>query len=237
MHRMRIVTICLLSLAWWISGGCAASAQRPATQATTRAAKPHNFARWEKQIADFEQQDKTNPPPKHAVLFVGASSIRRWTTVQQDFPNYQVINRGFGGSEIEDSTHFADRIIFPYKPKMIFLRAGGNDLHGGKTVERTYQDFKDFVTKVRSRLPDATIVFISQCPTPARWNERDENKALDVLIKQYAQRTPGVKYVETYDLVLTPEGKVREELFVNDRQHFNADGNKLMAERVRALLP
>jgi hypothetical protein len=38
------------------------------------------------------------------VLFVGSSSIRFWKSLPKDFPKYHVINRGFGGSQIEDST-------------------------------------------------------------------------------------------------------------------------------------
>ncbi len=83
-----------------------------------RAADPeHNFAKWEKEIADYEEADRKDPPPKGAVLFTGASTIRKWTTLREDFPDNKVINRGFGGSEIVDCTHFADRIIFPIEPK------------------------------------------------------------------------------------------------------------------------
>ena len=77
----------------------------------------HNFARWEKEIAAYERMDRTNPPPKGGVLFIGSSTIRLWKTLAQDFPDQRVINRGFGGSQIVDATHFAERIIFPYEPK------------------------------------------------------------------------------------------------------------------------
>jgi hypothetical protein len=39
-----------------------------------------------------------------------------------------IIKRGFGGSLLSDSEHFADRIIIPYKPKRVFVYAGDNDL-------------------------------------------------------------------------------------------------------------
>jgi len=91
--------------------------------------KPHNFAKWEKDVAAFEKMDAQSPPPKNAVLFVGASSIVRWKTLAADFTGTTVLNRAFGGNEIIDSTHFADRMIFPYQPRMILLRAGGNDIH------------------------------------------------------------------------------------------------------------
>jgi hypothetical protein len=108
----------------------------------------HNFAKWEKAISAFEQSDATNPPPKGAIEFIGSSAVARWKSLAQDFPGQPVLNRGFGGSEIVDSPHFAPRVIFPYAPKMIFLRAGGNDLWAGKTSEQAFADFKDFAETV-----------------------------------------------------------------------------------------
>src|SRR5438128_1146008 len=104
----------------------------------------HDFAKWEKEIAAYEQMDRTNPPPRGALLFVGSSTIRRWETLAKDFPQHQVINRGFGGSQIADASHFAERIIFPYEPRMIFLRAGGNDIYAGKSPEQVFADYKEF---------------------------------------------------------------------------------------------
>src|SRR5262245_37142859 len=105
----------------------------------------HNYAQWEKDVAAFEAADKVNPPPKNALLFVGSSTIVRWKTLLQDYPSFQIINRGFGGNEIADSTYYADRVIIPYEPRKIFLRAGGNDLHAGKTPAQVLADFKAFV--------------------------------------------------------------------------------------------
>ena len=212
---------------------------QPATQASHAATtQPTGFARWEKEIAAFEAKDRENPPPKGGLVFTGSSTIRMWTSLPRDYPNQNVINRGFGGSEIADATHFADRIIFPYEPKMVLLRAGGNDIHAGKSVEQVYNDFVAFAEKVHARLPDARIVYISMSPAPSRWGERDANRQANERIKAYIDQKPGyLKYVETYDMTLTPDGKAREELFIKDRLHFNAEGYKLLAERVRPVLP
>jgi lysophospholipase L1-like esterase len=100
-----------------------------------------------------------------------------------------------------------------------------------------FNDYKDFVKTVRAKLPDAEIVYISISPAPARWDERDANKELNERIKQFSETMPGLKYVETYDMTLTPDGKAREELFIADKLHFNEAGYKLLAERVRPMLP
>lgn len=192
---------------------------------------------WEHDIAAFEAADKTNPPPRGGIEFIGSSTIARWKTLQQDFPGQPVFNRGFGGSQAADSVYFADRIVIPYAPKMIFFRAGGNDLWAGKTPEAVFADYKEFVTKVHAQLPETEIIFISWNPTPARWKQHEKEQELNRLVKDFKDQTPHLKYIETYDLPLGADGLPRKELFVADGLHFNAAGYKLLAERVRPFLP
>jgi hypothetical protein len=203
----------------------------------TAAETNHNFARWEGEIKAFEARDRTNPPPKHCVLFTGSSTIRLWTNLVQEFPEQPVVGRGVGGCEIVDITHFADRIVFPYEPKMIFLRCGGNDINAGKSPEEVFGNFKDFVAAVRAKLPETEIVFISQNPTLARLKQSDKEQALNKLVKEFCEQGTHLQYCELSDMVLDKDGKVRSELFRADKLHFNEAGNKLMAERVRPFLP
>ena len=96
-------------------------------QAATGKKQPPEI-RWAKDISAFEAADRTNPPPRDAVLFIGSSSILRWTNLAQAFPGHKVINRGFGGSQLADSVAFVDRIVTPYRPKLVLLYAGDNDI-------------------------------------------------------------------------------------------------------------
>ena len=214
--------------------GCLIFASRGAA---VSAEAEHDFGKWEKAIAAYEQTDRTNRPPKGALLFIGSSTIRLWKTLAQDFPGQRVINRGFGGSEIVDSSHFAERIIFPYTPRMVFLRAGGNDLWGGKPPEQVFAEFKEFVQKVHAKLPDTEIVFVSLSPSIARWKQADKEKTLNALVKDYISGKPRLKYLETYDMVLGADGQPRAGLFIEDKLHFNAAGYELLAGRVRPFLP
>ena len=190
----------------------------------------------EKEVAAYEAADRQNPPPKGGILFIGSSTIRVWKTLAADFPDHKVINRGFGGTEIVDSTHFADRLIFPHEPKQIFLRAGGNDIHAGRLPIQVASDFAEFVRVVHTRLPRTEILFIGLSPAPARWGEADKNRELNRLIRQMALGLPRVGFVDADDISLTPDGRARPELFIKDRLHFSAEGYKLLAERVRPFL-
>ena len=205
----------------------------------TRAADfDHHSKKWEKEIAAFEQQDQTNPPPKNGIEFIGSSTIARWKTLTQDYAGFPVYNRGFGGSQLADSTYYAARIIFPYAPRLIFLRAGGNDLAAGESVEGVFSDYTNFVATVHAGLPDTTIYFISWGPTPSRWKQHEQELKLNALIKDYTVQHPEMhlQYIETYDLPLSSDGKPRPELFGPDQLHYNAEGYKLLADRVRPYL-
>ena len=103
--------------------------------------KPKPINRWEKEIQVFEDWDRKNTYPHNAVLFVGSSSIRLWNT-RECFPQLPVLNRGFGGAQIVDINHFAERIVLPYKPDIIVFFAGGNDISEGKTSLEVLTDFK-----------------------------------------------------------------------------------------------
>lgn len=210
----------------------------PGLAARAEEKKPaHDFKRWEGEIAAMEKQDRAKPPAKGGLLFVGSSTVRLWTSLADDFPDHHVINRGFGGCQIVDCTYYAERIIFPHEPRMVLLRAGGNDIHAGKTPEQVFGEYQEFVKKVQAKLPDAEIAYIALCPSIDRWKEAAANKSLNEKVAAFVRDKPKLKYVETYDMTLDRAGHPRPELFAPDKLHLNAAGYKLLAERVRPQLP
>lgn len=203
--------------------------------ATPAAAVPTSSWLWEDQIRAYEEADKINPPPQNAIVFVGASGIRKWHSLQQDFPDYTVLNRGFGGSQMVDSVHYADRIVIPYHPKLIVVQAGGNDLASGKSPQQVLADFKAFVQKVRAALPKTRIAFLSVNPSPERWALAARQQETNRLVKEYINIGSGLDYINFWDAMVGPDGKPRADLFC-DRLHNNAVGYKIRAAVVRSHL-
>jgi lysophospholipase L1-like esterase len=191
-------------------------------------------SKWEPEIKAFEKSDLTNPPPKGAILFVGSSSIRKWTTLAKDFPGKQIINRGFGGSEVADSTAFAERIIFPYQPKMIVLYAGDNDLAAGKSAGQVVADYRAFVQKIHDRLPDTRIAFISIKPCPARW--RLKEKVLAVNQQIAAMKGDKLVFIDVYPSMLDADGKPKAGLFLADGLHPSTKCYQLWASLIKPWL-
>ena len=188
--------------------------------------------RWENDIRAFETADRETPPPEGAVLFVGSSSIRMWETLEADFPGVPVIRRGFGGSEIADATHFADRIILPYRPRTVVVYAGDNDLAAGKTPERVFADYRALVDTIHAHLPETKVVYIAVKPSVARWNLAPQIREANTLIREHASHDPRLAFVDVFTPMLGADGTPRPDLLAEDGLHLSPPGYALWRELV-----
>lgn len=231
--KIRLAAALLLSLAL---PACSRS-PRPAPAATPAAATANRFAQWEADIRAFEDEDRRNPPPAGAVLFYGSSSIRFWESVAQDFPDQRVINRGFGGSQMDDALHFMDRVVLPYRPRIIVLYEGDNDLAAGRTPAAIAADYRAFVDTVRHRLPETRVVFVAIKPSLARWNLVDQIRETNALVQRYVERDPAhLAYADVFTPMLGADGRPRPELFREDGLHMTPAGYALWTGIVRPLV-
>jgi lysophospholipase L1-like esterase len=191
---------------------------------------------FESDIERFEAQDAVRPPVPGGIVFVGSSSIVRWVTLKQDFPNYNVINRGFGGSQVSDSVRFADRIVTPYKPKVVVFFAGTNDIAAGKSADTVFGDYKQFVGEVKAKLPDVKIIYISISPAPSRQQRWDEMKKANKLIKDYSHHERNLVFMDVFNQMLTQTGGPRPELFVEDQLHMKPEGYAIWVKNLTPIL-
>ncbi|HEU4670260.1 MAG TPA: SGNH/GDSL hydrolase family protein [Dyella sp.] len=182
---------------------------------------------WNKDIAAFEAADRAQPQAPGAVLFIGSSSIRFWTTLASDFPEVRTINRGFGGSEINDSTWFADRIVAPYQPSAIVMYAGDNDIAAGDSPAFVLKAFQDFVRKARSVDPGVPIAFIAIKPSMARKALLPQIREANEKIRDWAVAQPGVTYLDIFTPMLGADGQPQPKWFREDGLHMNRSGYEL----------
>jgi len=179
---------------------------------------------WRAEIDRLTSADATHPPPSGAVLFVGSSSIKFWTTLAADFPGVPTINRGFGGSELADSVYYANRIVLPYRPRLVVLYAGDNDLWAGKTPETVLADFQAFRTKVHAALPPTRVIFLAIKECPSRATVRDAVRRANRLIAADCAAHPGCEFVDVDTPLLGPGGAFRPELYRADQLHLSPAG-------------
>lgn len=190
--------------------------------------------RFEKAIAAFEAADKATPAPKNATLFVGASNIRLWASLPQRFKKDKIINRGFGGAMMSEVLHFADRIILPYAPAKIYLNAGGNDLHLGRTPEEVLTAFQGIAALVREKLPKTKLAFLCIPTSPSRWDEVETVKKTNKLIADHiAADGARIDYIDYFPMLLGADGQPRPELYVEDRLHFSEAGYDIVTSAIK----
>lgn len=190
------------------------------------------FIEWQSEVAAFAAVDRLAPPPAHAVLFVGSSSIRLWHTLAADFLELPTLNRGFGGSQIADSVYFAGQLMAPYDPAAIVLYAGGNDLAAGKSPARVRDDFAAFVSCAGRWAPEAPLAYLSIKPNLSRRAQLPQIRQANALIRDCAAQR-GVDFLDVHARMLGPDGEADPRWFDVDGLHLNARGYALWTGVVR----
>lgn len=219
----RTLTTGLVLLLFAAAGGFAADPLDPAVN------------KWEPSIRAFEEADREHPPAPGQILFIGSSSIRRWD-LAKSFPDLDVLNRGFGGSQTADAVHFFDRIVPPYRPRIVVLYAGDNDLAQKKTPRQVADDVLAFRCRLCQTLPEARLIYISIKPSLKRWNLISQVREANALIKCAFACDPRASFLDIDAAMLGPDGLPRPELFVEDGLHLSEEGYKLWSDQLRPLL-
>lgn len=193
--------------------------------------------RWQASFDAVAQADRERAPRSGGVLFVGSSSIRLWDGLAQAFASEPtIVQRGFGGSRLVDCAQFVDRLVLPYRPRLIVVYAGDNDLAEGATPIEVLASYQAFVDNVRVALPQTRIAYLSIKPSPARVALLNQAREANRLIAAYTQQARNLDYIDIYSAMLDAQGQPRRELFSADSLHLNAQGYELWASLIAAHL-
>lgn len=188
------------------------------------------------EIRAFQHQDSLQAPPRNAVLFIGSSSLRLWSSIHEDLAPHTVINRGFGGSTLPDVIRYVPEIVYPYQAKQIVIYCGENDFAAADSAsaDTVVTRFKTLFRLLREHQPKVPIVFISIKPSPSRAHLLPKMVEANRQIKAFLQTQARTRFIDVYSLMVTGTGQPREELFGPDRLHMNAQGYAIWR---KALLP
>ena len=197
---------------------------------------PAQAPRFEDEIKAFEAADRASPPAPGGIVLVGSSSFRMWRDVSAAFPGVNVINRGFGGSIMPEVVHYAPRVVLPYKPRLVLVYAGDNDLNDGRTPTQVLADYNAFVALVHRALPKTRIAFVSIKPSPSRWKIIDSVRVANALVRGAISRDSLQTYVDVFTPMLAANGRPRAELFIADSLHMTPAGYAVWRERLAGLI-
>ena len=189
-------------------------------------------------IQSFKSHDSIDFPPKHAILFVGSSSFTKWVDLQDYFPGYTIINRGFGGSSLPDVIRYANDIIFPYQPKQIVIYCGENDFAASDTVSvnTVYNRFKKLFFLIRKKLPSIPVDYVSMKPSPSRVQLMNKFDSANNLIRNFLKEKDHTAFLDVYHKMLNDDGTPIKDIFLEDNLHMNAKGYHIWQKIIKPYL-
>ncbi len=168
--------------------------------------------------------------PKGEIVFYGASNFRLWTTMEEDMAPYKVQNHGLGGATDAELMKYADKLLYPYEPSVVFIQTGSNDNAAGLTVEEIIKNKDRMYTEFRQKLPNTVFVVMSGLPLPGRaeyWNDIND---LNRHLKEYCENYDNMEFIDATGVMLDSDGNMRPDYFIEDQIHLNEKGHEAWTE-------
>ncbi len=179
-----------------------------------------------------QKNDSLWDSSKPTIVFTGSSSIRFWTDVHNRFPEYQVLNTGFGGSQFSDLAFYLDELILNYKPVKVFIYEGDNDIFAKKRPRKIIKTAEGILDKLQQGNPEMEIVLISAKPSISRWKYRGRYRRLNRKLDKLASETEGIDFVDVWDPMLDKR-KVKQDIFIEDGLHMNDKGYNIWYDVIK----
>ena len=190
----------------------------------------YNEIKSELEESPFKKSDKP------LIVFSGSSSIRFWIDLDKDFIEYDILNRGFGGSIFSDLNYFINELIIKHNPDLIVLYEGDNDIAFNIPTKYIYDDFKKSYELIRKKNENVPIIYIAPKPSPARWNKKNKYDELNNLIKEFCKMKQKTYYFDTWSIMIDNEGNIPKKYFWTDMLHMNKSGYQVWKKNLKPLI-
>jgi GDSL-like lipase/acylhydrolase family protein len=180
--------------------------------------------RFQADIERMLEKDKTNPPPRDGILFIGSSIFRFWTQLSEQMAPLPVFNRAFGGSVTQDILDRTDQLVLPYKPRIIVYYCGSNDVSAGESAEAIIGRTKQFLKIIGEKAPNTFVYYTSIQKAPEKRARWDVVEAVDKDMERYSHQAKNLGYIDLNSVLFNAQGNLREDLFLPDKLHFRPEG-------------
>lgn len=177
-------------------------------------------------ISINKKYDSIWNPSLETIVFTGSSSVRMWKNLQDVFPNHQIINSGFGGSEAIDLLGYTHELILKFKPKKVFIYEGDNDLFAKKRPKDIISSLAAIITQIKNQNETTKIILISPKPSIVRWNLKSKYKRFNRKLQRFCKKNNDLEFANVWNIMLDKK-KLKTELFIDDGLHMNDQGYQL----------
>ncbi len=192
--------------------------------------------RFQSAIDAFLKEDSVQPPPMHSIEFIGSSIFRKWEQLKEHMAPLPVYNRAFGGSRTHEVLYYMDKIVLPYKPKIIVYYCGSNDAGGSVPVDSITGNIKAFFEKAERKLPGVKIFFVSVNKAPSRQAKWSAIDSVNAFVKNYCSLVKTRRFIDVNPILFDSTGSARMELYLDDKLHFKDDTYREFTKIIKPIL-
>ena len=195
------------------------------------------ITRYQKDITNYQKENKRLKDLSCDVLFLGSSSINLWDTIYEDFAPLKLIRRSYGGATLRDMIYNYNTIAKGYTPKSILLYVE-NDLGNhkeGVSAVKCFDLFRIFIDKLKKDYPNTPLIVVSLKPSQHKADQLKDQLLVNALLEENAT-AQGYTYVDITKVMYDEAGNLRTDIFKEDNLHMNAEGYKLWTAILKPLL-
>ncbi|SQA94270.1 GDSL-type esterase/lipase family protein [Capnocytophaga ochracea] len=195
------------------------------------------ITRYQKDITNYQKENKRLKDLSCDVLFLGSSSINLWDTIYEDFAPLKLIRRSYGGATLRDMIYNYNTIAKGYTPKSILLYVEndlGNHKEGVNAV-KCFDLFRIFIDKLKKDYPNTPLIVVSLKPSQHKADQLKDQLLVNALLEENAT-AQGYTYVDITKVMYNEAGNLRTDIFKEDNLHMNAEGYKLWTAILKPLL-
>ena len=190
---------------------------------------------FKKEVTTIQEKYNVLDGASPTIVFTGSSSIRLWKDLEERFPDHNILNTGFGGSQTSDLLGYVNELVLQYKPTKVFIYEGDNDISTKKRKREILGDMNKIITAIKAKLPNTEIILISPKPSISRWHWRGRYKRLNRKLAALAQETDNLSFVDVWYPMLNGR-KLRKELFIEDGLHMNNLGYDIWYQAIKGYM-
>jgi len=182
------------------------------------------------------------------IIFYGPSNITMWYSLERDMLPYKAQNHGMGGCIDPEMIKYAPRLMYAFKPSVVFFQTGSNDLANGLTLDEILENKKKMYSLYLENMPDTKLVVMSGLPLPNRQQFWADTVKTNDLLKKMCDETDRMYFMDATDSMLsatgpenmaTPTGDGRfftPEYYRCDGIHLNKKGHDVWTGLMKAKL-
>lgn len=161
------------------------------------------------------------------VMLAGSSSIEFWETSKEDMNPIVTYNHGIGGTTVEEwTTKLNQRLVYPYKPKMVVYYVGINNVINSKEEATVISNrLTSLLDETHASLPDTQVQYILMNQLPSYSSYKSVINTVNNTVKEYQKNNSDwLTWIDPGKALLKANGEPNAAYFRVDGLHLSRYG-------------